>query len=203
MTDLIVLVEGKDDEAVVRSLLRDRHKALAIRSVQFDVEVHPRRGPGCLREAHTFLQAFSRQYDHALVIFDRVGAGDDADALALEAQVTDRLSRAGWGDRAAAIVIDPELEVWLWSPSPHVDECLGWAQRSPSLREWLRSTKQWIDTPKPPDPKRAVETALRAVNIGRSSFIYGDIASRVSVDKCGDASFHRFKSVLGRWFAST
>ena len=199
--DLIVLVEGKDDESVIRTLLNDRTGSIGIRAIRFDIEVHPRRGPGCINEGHTFLRPFVTQYSHALVLFDRVGSGHEAlDALELERIVTSRLTGTGWGDRAAAVVIDPEVEVWLWSASPHVDACLGWAGRTPSLRQWLEAKGQWLGTPKPPDPKTAVAMALGEVRISRSSSIYSEIASRASLDRCQDQSFARLKASLKRWF---
>jgi hypothetical protein len=45
-----------------------------------------------------------------------------------------------------------------------------------------------------------VERALYEVRIPRSSKIYGKLASRVSVERCTDASFARFRDVLRRWF---
>ena len=111
---------------------------------------------------------------HALVVFDREGSGHESDPVSdLEEEVTRRLAAAGWGDRAAAIAIDPELEVWVWSDSPHVDRCLGWEGEQPSLRAWLEEQGMWPPgEPKPQDPKLAVELALRRARKPRSSALY-------------------------------
>ena len=81
-------------------------------------------------------------------------------------EVEELLSRNGWGDRAKVVVIDPELEVWLWARSPHVADELGWKNGWDSLRTWLRDNEIWDDgAPKPGNPKEAVEKAL----VGKST----------------------------------
>ena len=161
--------------------------------------VHPRRDPGCYHEAHEFLRPFRESYRHALVAFDRAWEGAPAqDALDLERDVRQRLGGDGWAD---VVVIEPELEAWVWSDSPHVDECLGWRDRNPDLRSWLQQQALWTEGhAKPTDPKAAVARALRTVNLPRSSAIYGNLARRVSVERCADASFARVRARLGEWF---
>src|SRR6266542_2862642 len=112
MKDLVCLAADKNIEAAVRGLLA-RPEALDIRDVTYDVFVHPRRDPGCYHEAHVFLRAFRRDYAHALVVFDRAWEGAPAqEAALLEGAVRERLGTDDWAD---VVVIDPELEVWVWS----------------------------------------------------------------------------------------
>lgn len=198
MKDLLCLAADKNIEAALRGLLA-RHEALGLRAFDVDVLVHPRRDPGCYHEAHEFLRPFREIYDHALVVFDRAWDGAPSqDALVLECDVRERLGGDGWGD---VVVLDPEIEVWVWSDSPHVDECLGWSKRNPNLRTWLHEQALWTDGhAKPDDPKMAVERALRAVKIPRSSAIYGNLARRVSMERCTDGSFARFRARLDAWF---
>lgn len=120
----------------------------------------------------------------------------------LEQEVERRLSSSGWEDRAAAVVIDPELEIWVWNDSPHVEAVLGWDTGTSSLRDWLRQ-KGWLaeGTSKPTQPKRAVEEALRISRKPRSSAIYQQLAQRVSIDRCVDPSFVRLRQILTRWFS--
>jgi len=63
----------------------------------------------------------------------------------------------GWReDRFAVIVINPELEAWIWQDNVHVEKALGYTS-PPSLRLWLRDEGLWPDgLEKPPDPKEAV-----------------------------------------------
>jgi hypothetical protein len=196
--DLLCLAADRNIEAVLHGLL-GRSEALGLSDVTVDVLVHPRRDPGCYHEAHEFLRPFRDGYRHALVIFDRDWEGAPAqDALMLEQDVRLRLGSDGWAD---VVVIDPEIEVWVWSDSPHVDDCLGWRDRNPDLRTWLSKQALWnAGQPKPDDPKEAVERALRAVKIPRSSAIYRNLARRASVRRCTDDSFARFRERLGTWF---
>lgn len=198
MKDLLCLAADKSIEATLRGLLA-RSQALGIHAVEVDVLVHPRRDPGCYHEAHEFLRPFRDSYHHALVVFDQAWEGAPAqDALVLEQEVRQRLGGDGWAD---VVVIDPELEAWVWSDSPHVDACLGWGNRNPGLRTWLDQQGLWrAGHPKPDDPKEAVERALLAVRIPPSSAIYGNLARSVSVERCTDGSFARFRARLGDWF---
>jgi hypothetical protein len=92
-------------------------------------------------------------------------------------------------ERAEVVVIDPELEIWVWSASPHVEDVLGWRGSTPPLRSWLRNQGLWgDDRPKPQDPKRAMEGALYEKRIPRSSSLYRQLAEKVGLTTCRDAS---------------
>jgi hypothetical protein len=113
LRDLVVLVADADMEQAMRGFL-SRTAALGIRTPAWDPFPHPMHDGGCRAGAHEFLRSFSRRYRYALVMFDREGCGADHQSrVDLEAEVEQRLEAAGWPDRAAAVVIDPELEVWL------------------------------------------------------------------------------------------
>ena len=104
-------------------------------------------------------------------------------------------------DWAEVLVIDPELEVWVWSDSPHVASSLGWTERSGDLRAWLTEQGLWpTNEAKPPDPKAAVEAVVWHVQTPRSSSIYRKLATNVSLHRCTDASFNRLLGILRTWF---
>lgn len=198
--DLVVLAPDKNMEAAISSVL-SRHKSLGIRRITFTIYVHPHRDPGCLRRCHDFLRAQSSAFRRALVVFDRDGCGNPAGAEQLEAEVEDRLAASGWQGRAAAVVIDPELEAWVWSDSPHVDQELRWAGTLPDLRTWLRQQGYWATGDrKPARPKHAMEAALRAKGVPRSSDIFRRLAERVSFERCRDPAFTRLRRILADWF---
>lgn len=198
--DLILLVADKNIEYTVRGLLT-RPKALGVRAITFDVLPHPERDPGCLLRAPEFLQSFEGKYRHALVLLDLEGSGRGTEPRAvLEEDLEARLSKA-WDMRAAAVVMAPELEAWLWSDSPHVEEVLGWHGRKPGLRSWLRDQGFLTGPePKPGRPKEAVEEALRVARKPRSSALYRQLAERVSFRRCTDPAFGKFLQVLRQWF---
>lgn len=199
--DLVVLVADKCAEQAIYGLL-SRPKALGTRQVTFDVYVHPDRDPGCLHESHELLRPLRQQYKHALVIFDLEGSGAESKGReAAEEEVRQRLERAGWSGRAKVIAIEPELEVWVWSDSPEVDRCLGWSQRLPPLREWLKQQALWEDdSAKPPRPKETLVSALEEVSNPLSSSIFGELARSVSVNRCTDDSFEALRNALTAWF---
>jgi hypothetical protein len=198
--DLVVLVADKNMEAVMAGLL-GRPQSLGVRALSFDIFVHPRRDPGCLTGAGDFLRPFSRAYRYALVLFDHEGCGRESSSPeSLADEVKARLEGGGWADRAEAVVLAPELEVWAWTGSPHVPRCLGWEDREPSLRDWLVNTGYWQpDETKPRRPKAAFEAALREVRKPRSSAIYGDLVRSVSLKGHTEPAFLRLTQALQKF----
>ena len=197
MKDLVCAVPDKNMEAALSALL-ERPQAIGICPLTFDIWVHPRRDPGLFREGVEFLRSVQADYQHGLLLLDATWDGAPND---LQAQLDNAIRQAGLQNWARAIVIEPELEAWVWSDSPHVEEILGWCGRKPTLREWLDQQGLWTGSrPKPQDPKRAVEAALYAVSKPRSSAIYRRLASRVSLQRCHDPAFRRLHQTLRQWF---
>ncbi len=203
MIDLVCLVADKNIEAAVGGLLRRRQRSLGIRPVHLEIHVHPRRDPGCFHEGPTMLAGLIA--DHAargLLVFDQAWEGNPHDtAASTEASVRESFRRLGIAERAAVVVIEPEIEAWVWSASPHVARALGWAGARPSLRSWLADTGLWPDgLAKPPDPKEAMERALQRRRIPRSSALYRELAHNTSLKGCQDAAFGRLRRILQGWF---
>ena len=122
--------------------------------------------------------------------------------MALQDSLNEEFARSDWGERAKAIVLAPELEVWIWSDSPHVDEVAGWQGREPALRRWLVEQGYLQEgEEKPIRPKEAFEAALREVQKPRSASLYLQIAENVSLRRCTDTAFMEFKSILSNWFS--
>jgi hypothetical protein len=201
--DLVVLTADKNMEFAVRGLLTARPPALGIRKVSFDTFAHPERDPGCRLKAHEFLRGFSKSYSHSIVLFDRDGCGAlGKNRAELEAEVGAQLETAGWGDRAAVVVLEPELEAWVWAQSQHVEQVLGWQGPANGLREHLTQQGYWNPgEPKPHAPKEAVEHALWRAKKARSSAMYQRLAESVSLAGCTDDAFAKFRTVLVDWFA--
>jgi len=199
--DLILLVADHQIEAAIQGLL-SRPRSLAIRPLNAVIRTHPENDPGCYLRAHDLLRASRIRYAHGIVIFDREGCGNEAEPReALEAEVEERLARNGWGDRARVIVIDPELESWVWSDSPQVDRVLGWTGRMPTLRTWLTETGFLKEAEtKPGRPKEVMQAALRLVRKPRSSAVYRELADNVSFRRCVDPAFKKLTTTLQTWF---
>jgi len=204
MKDLVVLVPDKSTEQVIKGLLQ-RHQALQIRPLTYDVFVHPRRDPGCLNGAPDFLRQFATSYEHALVVLDHEGCGRERDdPRTLADGLKSQLGSNGWAQRAQAVVVAPELEVWVWSRSPQVARCLGWGQDLAHLRRWLAAEGYWPrGNAKPPRPKEAMEAALRRVRKPLSSTVFYDLAISVSLTGHTEPAFVRLTSTLRGWFPPT
>lgn len=70
-----------------------------------------------------------------------------------------------------------ELEIWVWSDSPHVAAVLGWAGRQPDLMTWLINKGMFDPQKTKPDrPKEAMVLALREARKSRSSAIFLQLA---------------------------
>jgi hypothetical protein len=203
--DLIVLVADKDIESAVGGLL-SRRPSLNIRQPDYKpIAVHPRRDPGCFNESPNFLNPFIRTHRRALVVFDRDGCGKETrlSREEIEQNVEQRLSVSGWNDRCAVVVLDPEIEIWVWSDSPHVDRILGWQNQQQNLKDWLISRGHLQSGQiKPSDPKDAFEDALRKSQTPKSSGIFQELAKSVSLDRCVDPAFQKLRDVLRNWFPS-
>jgi hypothetical protein len=202
--DLIVLAADKNTAQSVEGLLGRTH-SLQIRAVTFEVIVHPQHDPGCFGQSRGVLAVYQKTHAYALVVFDREGCGrEQLTREQLEAHVEEELSATGWRNRSAAIVIDPELERWVWSHSPHVATALGWIGRPIDLRRWLVDQGFLAEATqaKPSRPKEAMEAVLRHVRKPRSSAIYRTIATTVSLAGCDDPSFVKFRQTLQSWFSA-
>lgn len=200
--DLVVLTADKNMQFAVEGLI-GRREALKIHPIQVEFYIHPWRDPGCLNHSEKFLQPFVNRYAHALVIFDHEGCGQDKkhNREELEEKVISALSRSGWEDRASAIVIEPELENWVFSDSPEVDNAMGWSDRSQTLRHWMEEKNFLVSGKiKPSHPKEAMEAALKHVRSPRSSSLYKKLSERVGLGRCTDPAFLKLKTTLQSWF---
>jgi hypothetical protein len=200
--DLICLVADKDIEYALRGLF-NRPQRLGIRPIVYDIFPHPQRDPGCCNDAHHFLRPFVHSYKYALVLFDHQGSGRDAILPnTLQEQLEALLGQNGWPENKKVILLQPELETWVWSDSPQVDRCIGWEGRTPDLRSWLKQQKFVREGQIKPDaPKEALEQALQVVRKPRSSNIYRQIAETVSLNRCTDPSFLLLRQTLTSWFS--
>ncbi len=201
MKDLLCLVADANMKAAVTALL-GRPEALGIRSVASEVLIHPRRDPGCFHDPEGLLRGARAELHHAIVLLDHAWDGAPAGgALEAEKELEARLRASGLASWARVVVIDPELETWVFSDSPHVASAVGWSGRAAELRSALADQGLWPEgTSKPTDPKRAVIWALRQAQKPRSSSIYRDLASRVGLSRCQDRAFLRFRDLLRGWF---
>ena len=199
--DLVVLVADSHQEHAVSTLLTRRPQSLGIQQMSIDLDIlrHPEHDPGVFHKAGDFLSVFARQYQHALVLIDAEWREDPLSAEEIEEKIQNDLNRNGWEGRSAVIVIDPELEIWVWSTSPHVPRLLGTNWKT--IKDLGDQTGYWQEGEiKPSRPKEFLEEVLRSTRKRRSAALYQQLAQKVGLSRCQDDSFHRFCEVLQGWF---
>lgn len=207
MRDCIFLVADKNMEAAFGGFLgRDQfHSSLGTAPFTFDPDVdllvdEGGSDPGVFRRAHEILRSYTSTHRHAVVALDCDWAGSPG-AEAIVSGISDRLRSVGWkSEYFAVIAIDPEIEAWMWQDSPHVSSAL-WYRKKKNLRRYLQENDRWPkEMGKPPSPKEAMEWVLRGTRRRRSSQIYREITSEVSVRQCQDGAFQELADRLRLWF---
>ena len=199
-----MLVADQDMAETLKAVL-DRPKSLGIRPIQYDVARHLQRDAGCCRDASRRLRPYPEQYRKAIVVFDKHGCGrEDAPREQIQQDVEQELESNGWdGDRAKAVVIEPELEAWVWTGSSHAARVLGWQRGYDDLKGWLVARELWLEgDAKPTDPKAAVKAVLRETNRAHSAALFGDLAKRMTWRGCQCPAFAELRGVLKRWFGN-
>lgn len=196
--DLFVLAADTSMETVIEKGLQ-RNESLGIRQVTVHATTHAGRDGGARTTGVSLMATQASLFEHGLLVFDHEGSGAREAALDLEARLDEELARA-WGDRAKAIVIDPEVDIWLWGSNNALAQVLNWSNPN-SIRDWLLSEGFAFDTAnKPIRPKEAIEAVLRECRIVRSAAIYGKIVERISLARCTDQAFRRLSEALAGWF---
>ena len=225
MRDIVWLIADLECEATIKGFLERAsiHLSLGCSAFRFSVQddlLRDAQGkdPGVWKRAHEFLRGKQNTHRYAIIILDNAWEGSPGPAR-IETAIVRNMRSCGWDQsRFEVIVIDPELEAWIWQDSLYVDEAFG-HNPPPSLRDKLAACTQrangsvvklppgsldqalWpANAVKPPDPKAAVKAVLHMYRVGAASSIFNEIASRVSVNYCQDPAFQRLRTALQRWF---
>ncbi len=201
MKDLVILVADKNMQFAMRGALA-RPEALGIRAITHDFRPHMGRDGGARTSGVDMLALERRRFEHALLVFDLEGCGAEPGQSAedLEHLLDQRLA-ALWGAQAKCIVIDPEVDIWLWGADSVLRDVLRWPLHG-SVRTWLQAQGFMFDAQgKPEQPKDTIEALVRFCRMPRSSALYEKITARISLRRCGDPAFGRLRAVLQNWFA--
>jgi hypothetical protein len=202
--ELVILVADGTMAAVLRAFFeRQFHHALACSPFQFDPANDIVHDPlntdgGVHRRCHEILRPYLNTHRRALVVLDQQ-FGRERPSEEVRGDIERRLNTNGWQDRAAAAVIDPELEVLLWQDNPHVE--LALRHTGPSLRQLLAQDGRWpTGAAKPPAPKEVIQALIRANRAGPPMVVYSRIARAVSTAGCVSPAFHHVRDALRAWF---
>jgi hypothetical protein len=199
MKDLVILVADKNAQFALKGAFGRTH-AMGITPIEFEFRVHPGRDGGARKTGPEALTRERRRFKHALLVLDFEGCGSPLpDAQALEMELDSKLNSV-WQGAAKSIVIEPEVDVWVWGSDNAIEEIIEWPQGK-RLRDWLRLEGFEFGTnQKPIRPKEAIEAALRVAGTPRSSALYQRIAERISLSRCADPAFARLRNQLRKWF---
>lgn len=194
-----MLVADKNMQFAMQGGL-DRPESLGTRPISFDFRQHPGRDGGARTNGAQVLALEKARFSHALLVLDHEGSGaGELGALALETQLDEQL-KSTWSDRAKAIVITPEVDIWMWGSDNKLAEILKWP-RQESIRDWLRDAGFDVtENGKPQRPKESLEAVFRVCKRPRSSAAYQQIAAGISLARCEDPVFLRLRNQLQRWF---
>ena len=177
----------------------ERPRSLGIYPIKFDFRQHPGRDGGTRTSGAQLLALERNRFSHALLVLDHEGSGSRETPLELERSLDEQLAET-WGEYGKAIVISPELDVWMWGSDNKLSEILRWPKPEP-IRQWLQGQGfEFEVNGKPQRPKEALEAVFPVCRLPRSAALYQKITSSMSLSRCEDAAFHRLRERLQTWF---
>ena len=213
MKDVIFHLADQHMEVGFRAFFRrdDWHYALGCGNFQIDPEegstdiyrVSGHTDGGIWKHAHANLAPFRKQYKRAVIVLD-ADFEPHPGAQTLQKDISDGMIESGWeADRFCVVVIQPELEAWLWAPNVNVAKAFGHPNFE-DLQAALSGEGLWsAGSTKPHDLKRARDraTKLGGKKTGGPIFkgVFGGI-SRRACDLCEEPGFIAMRSALKTWF---
>jgi hypothetical protein len=199
--DIVFLLADKGMEQVVTGFLTRKRCHLSLGCAAFDFDprrdiiVSPTKDSGMLKYARGLLKSYEATHRRAVVILDDAWQGSPGPVVLRE-----RLSAAlseGWKE-LAVIVIEPELEAWLMSENAHLPRIFRCPE---NYRQLLAAAGLWpVNTPKPPDPKAALDHLRQHYKARASNAEFGKLAAATSVRHCQDLAFIQLRDQLRTWF---
>ncbi len=205
MRELVILTADGTMNAVVAAFFSRANWHTTLGCAEFgiwpeqDIFNEPGKTDGTVhKRAHQILRPYLNTHRRALVLLDWQFGGEYP-AEQVHDEILTNLRRCGWDDRCEVVVIDPELEVWLWQDKPQIAQAVRF--KDGGLRAHLRDQGLWPDgQPKPSDPKQVLQDLIRNHRAGAPMAVYTKIARSIGVSGCQDASFEHFRATLQTWF---
>ncbi len=207
MRDCIFLLADTNMQAAFEGFFSRAgfHQSLGCGVFDFDLRLDVKvaagdNDPGLFTRGHELLRPFQATHKRAVVVLDAEWEGSPG-ANAIKQHLSRHIQATGWPEDAfQVIVIDPELENWIWQHNDHIAKGLGFDTMN-ALLDDPDVQQAWPNgSAKPNKPKEILETILRKKRIPRSSAIYKRITSQVSVRNCQDSAFQELSDVLRTWF---
>lgn len=209
MIDLAIITPDGAYPVVLEAML-NRPDALGIRHIIREIikdALHDSSG-----NTVDLLRPYLGKCRKALLVRDLEGSGwEERGAQALTDELIQKAIANGWDAAACrAIVVEPEIEVWLRMPSTHLVSLVREKARknreySPEqilacLEEIICKTGGRTADGKPVRPKESFAEFLRQFGMPRSNALYRYLAERESLSRCVSTSYNRLITILQNWF---
>lgn len=201
MVDLLVVLEGPRDREVIRAVL-GRPAALGIRQITFQCV---QRSSAVCAQGPDIARQQRNRFRYVICLWDHQGSGQGKTPARAQGEVQAQLNRNTLKGCSKALVIDPELEIWLWQDQAAIVNVLGVGMNQlwQSLNAWQQAQfpTQTVRALIRQFPKEALEEVIRQAGEKPSAALYGRIAAKANLQLWGSVpSFKLFRRTLRRWF---
>jgi hypothetical protein len=191
--DLLLIVEGRSDEAVLRTIIEKRTRDLGIREVSLEF----RHRSGAVYTEGIEVAAIERQnFRKVILLWDHVDSRY-ANTTPQRAQgiVQKELNKRTLRNCSKAIAVNPELEIWLCQDWGAIASVLGVSIIQ--IQQWLGNWGGNVNN----SPKEALKYLCKQAGRKCDSALYGEIAAQANLNlwqSC--SSFRSLCRQLRRWF---
>jgi hypothetical protein len=158
--------------------------------------------PGTYTTGEELMRPFQKTHRHAVLMLDAQWDGSPG-AAAIRTDLSNRILVTGWpADAFKVIVIEPELEAWIWQRNQRLATALKFGSVAEMVKAVHDAKVDWPNgQAKPSRPKEALEAvATRKRKIGYSSALHRAITTTISLAGCRDNAFLELRQTLQRWF---
>lgn len=208
MKDLLVYTADADAQAVIQAILK-RHQSLGIHEVDAEVKRHPLRDSGIIQSGAELVRMEKGHYGKVLLMWDYHGSGRERRQTVEQsrAEIQDKLDTYTWKGKSTTVILDPELEEWLWHNLPSIATHLRWSvpKLEQAIENFILSSGHSRDVIFQDYPKELFEFVMR--NEAKRTISPRDfeqIAQRASLrDWETSPSFRTLSKILKTWFPKT
>jgi len=137
-------------------------------------------------------------------MFDWQGSGPKARQTLedCERAVESSLAINGWpNNRAACIIIDPEIEIWAWgNPTSMWQIVTASGAAAHKNRRLSRIKRQFDKFNRISNPKEVIERRMQRVGIVADGGLYRKLGMKTPMEPCSDRAMQKFRDTLQAWF---
>ena len=198
MKNLLILCADPSIKVTVETLLAKRKKSLNISDISYELKVHDDRDTGVLNEGLELTRKYRNQFHKFILIFDYDGCGSSESPEEIRERLLNQGRSLGFSeDNLELIIINPELEIWVWKNIIHLAKMVGWTESQ--LRDWLKSN-YGIENKKPEKPQAVYRKLLWHRQKPKSADNFRYLAEKISLRNCQEQGFKLFSETLRKWF---